>query len=112
MIEAGAVGATFEIVDLASAVLLRICDAFEELDGVIRQTKEALATFRLPPSVNTALAKLNENLALVGGSADKAATASTTAFGIIDKSIGTTAGLVADLKKEMATLAGSEAAVR
>lgn len=119
MLEAGEVGAIFSIVDEASVVLARIADRFEALDKVIKQTKEALATFRLPPGINAQLTRLNDRLAALPASADKAAAGVTkafdalsgsadtavggvsAAFGRIDASVSATQDRVLTLKKEM-----------
>ena len=101
MIEAGEIGAIFSIVDEASPVLRRLAAEFERLDGVMKQVKEAMATVKLPPGVNAALGRMNENLAAIAGSADKAATGAAAAFGAIDKSVDTTMERVAALTAEM-----------
>jgi hypothetical protein len=110
MIEAGAIGARFTVVDEASAVLERIAAQFEQLDGVIRHVKEAMASIIMPPETSAALKAMNEQMVAIGGAADKGASAAVTAFGTIDKSIDGALDRVKALKIEMASV-GKVAAV-
>jgi hypothetical protein len=104
MIEAGAIGARFTVVDEASSVLERIAAQFESLDGIIRQVKEAMASIAMPPETSAALKTMNEQMVAIGGAADKGATQAALAFGSIDASIEGTAGRLAGLKTEMASV--------
>src|ERR1700722_311083 len=104
MINVGEAGAVLRVGDEASAVLKLVADQFERLDAVIKKTTGSLAAFKLPPGVSAQLAKMNEQLALLPGSADKAAGGVDTAFGTIDASITTTMGRVGALKAEMLEL--------
>jgi methyl-accepting chemotaxis protein len=80
MISAGEVEAVFELTDRVSSVLQRIASQFERLDAIINQTKASLDTLRLPQGVISGVTKMNEQLAAISGSADRAALGTSAAF--------------------------------
>jgi hypothetical protein len=101
MIDAGTVGAVFSVEDRVSSVLKAIATQFENLDRVIKQTKESLASFKLPPAVTAQLESLNKQLAALPETSRGAVGGVETAFGAIDASIAGTMGRVTTLKAEM-----------
>jgi hypothetical protein len=106
MISSLEVGAILRVIDEASPALQRISGSAERLNGIIKQLKESLGTIKLPPGLARSLAKMNDNLVAIVGSADKGATGAVSAFGNIDKSILATQERVAALKREMSTVGG------
>ena len=83
MIEAGAVGATFEIVDKASAVLKRIADQLNVLQAKIDRVSVAFKDLGSGASLarfNRQLGIADDRLAAVSATADKAALGISGAF--------------------------------
>jgi len=89
VIEAGSVGAIFEIKDEASSVLRALMSQFERLDGVIKATKESLSTLRLPAGLSRGLAVMNENMAKLAISSDKAMAGVSSSLAKIDAAADT-----------------------
>jgi hypothetical protein len=104
MISAGEVGVSFIVSDSATAVLRAIAGQFENLDRIIRQTKESMDSFKLPAGVAKQLENMNKQLLALPGSAEGAVGGISTAFTEIDASITETMGRVTALKGEMSTL--------
>jgi hypothetical protein len=69
-----------------------------------------MASIIMPPETSSALKAVNEQMAAIGGAADKGASAAVTAFGAIDASIDGALDRVKALKIEMASV-GKVAAV-
>jgi hypothetical protein len=101
MIEAGAVGARFTVVDEASPVLRALMNRFLELQDVIDKAKLSLSSLRLPPGLGAGVGKLDESFTTLAGTADTTAAKIATGFGEIDSAIATTQRKVAMLREEM-----------
>jgi hypothetical protein len=107
MITSYEVGAVLRVVDEASTVLRQIARSFEQLDGIIKATKESLGTIKIPKILIDSIKGVNDQLLALGGAADKGASGAIAAFGDMDKAIATTQERIALLKKEMATVGPS-----
>lgn len=101
MISAGEVGAVFKIVNEASPVLKALMDEMNALQGVIDRTKLALKDLTFPPGLNRSIANMDRALQGVATQAENTAKVTQSGFEAIDRSVGRTAALVGDLKREM-----------
>lgn len=129
MIEAGAVGAVFTVVDEATGVLTRIAQQFERLDALILRTKDMLATFAAPglteagaqvSGLNRSLTGLNDRLTRAGNLSawtgnelvagfGRAEGAATESFGVIDGSIDGAIKRIQALKTELSSMPAASA---
>ena len=110
MISAGAVGATFTVIDEAGPVLRRLMDQFLQLQGTIDKAKISLRELRMPPGPGSGVDKLDGQFTTLAVSADTMAGKVATGFGEIDTAIATTQAKLAMLRSEMRGVgnAGSE----
>jgi hypothetical protein len=104
MIEAGAVGATFEIKNLASATLRELLTQFEALSTKVEAAQDAMRSLTFPSELTASMSRLDEAFLSIGESAAKGADAAKSSLAGIDESIAATTTAVARLKREMREL--------
>jgi hypothetical protein len=100
VIEAGTVGAVFEIRNDASAALERLAREFNELQVSIDKIKESMAG--IGSAEDGPIAKLREQFAQVGKAGEDASGIIMGAFGKVDGSIDGTIGRVNALRDSLA----------
>jgi hypothetical protein len=110
MISAGEIGAVFRVDDQASAVLQRLADEFNRLQGTIDAIKESMSS--IGAAEDGPLAKLREQFAQVGKAGEDASGIITGAFGKVDGSIDGTIGRVNALKESLAGAAREAEALK
>jgi hypothetical protein len=107
MIEAGAVGATFEIKNLASATLRALIAQFEALQTKVDAAQETMRTLAFPAELAASMSRLDDAFISIGESAAKGADAAKSSSASIDESVAATTTAVARLKTEMRNLGNS-----
>ena len=108
MISAGEVGAVFTIKDDASAVLARLADQFNALQGVIDKIKESIASIG---GMEGGLGKLQEQLTQTGRAGADASQIITDAFGKVDGAVDTAISRVNALRDSFTQAAEAARAV-
>jgi hypothetical protein len=109
VIEAGAVGATFEIKNLASATLRALMREFEALQGAIDKTQAAMRELSVPPGMNRSLGVTETRMTAIANAAKVAGDESAAAFVKVDESAAAT---VASLGRVAAAMKGVGAEAR
>jgi hypothetical protein len=103
MISAGEIGAAFRITDEASAVLQRLADEFNRLQGTIDAIKGSMAGIGFED--DGPLGKLRAQLKEVGESGASASQIISESFGKVDGAVDGTIGRVNALKESLASAA-------
>ena len=106
MITSYEVGAVFKIVDQASTQLKAISAQFKELDALILRTKENMSAFGIKGlgRLSNQIKAVNEQMAALAGSSDKAALGAMGGFARLDGAVDASIQRVRALKTEMASI--------
>jgi hypothetical protein len=110
LIEAGTVGAVFDIRNDASAALERLAREFNELQVSIDKIKESMAS--IGAAEDGPIARLREQFAQVGRAGEDASSIIMGAFGKVDGSVDGTIGRVNALKESLAGAAREAEALK
>jgi hypothetical protein len=97
VIEAGTVGAVFEIKDEASAALQRLAAEFDKLQASVDKIKESIAN--IGAAEDGPMAKLREQFTLTGRASEDASGVIMGAFGKVDGAVDGTISRVNALKE-------------
>jgi hypothetical protein len=111
LISAGAVGATFDIENLASAKLKALMSEFMALQGAIDKTQLAMRSLAVPPGMNRSLAVTETRMTKIADAAKIASDESVSAFTKVDASAATTTASLAAVSAELRNIAAGAKAV-
>jgi hypothetical protein len=108
MSSAGEIGATFTIKDDASAILQRLADQFNALQGVIDRIKASIGSIG---EADGGLAKLQEQLGLTGKTGAEAGDTIAGSFSKVDGSIDATRRKLDELRASLTETADKSRAM-
>ena len=111
MIEAGAVGARFTILDDASPVLKRLMDLFNSLQLSIDRTQAAMKLLVMPPGLNRSLGAMEKRFMAISGASKAAGDVASASFAKMDSAMAATAANLGNVSREMKMIAAESRAL-
>ncbi|MGD0186792.1 MAG: hypothetical protein ABSC25_16280 [Roseiarcus sp.] len=111
MIEAGAVGARFTILDDASPVLKRLMDLFNSLQLSIDRTQAAMKLLVMPPGLNRSLGAMEKRFMAISGASKAAGDVASASFAKMDSAMAATAANLGNVSREMKAIAAESRAL-